>query len=43
MSDLLMLQCFAERADPPGRRNERPEKLQKMAVLKCISSICSPV
>jgi hypothetical protein len=43
MSDLLMLQCFAERADPPGHRSEGPKKWQEMAVLECIWSICSLV
>ena len=43
MSDLIILQRIAERAIPPGRRAEGPEKWQKMAVLECISSICTPV
>ena len=43
MSDLMILQRLAERAVPPGRRAEGPQKWHKVAVFECISSICTPV
>jgi hypothetical protein len=43
VSDLMMLQCVAERELPAAAHAEGPEKWRKMAVLEMISSICSLV
>src|SRR5689334_11435900 len=41
MSDLMMLQCLAERAVPHGRPAGGLEKWQKWQFWRCFSSICT--